>query len=125
MFNFMKKNNNNIINFVKKADIEIATAYRTNNVSALKNFMSVSMFQSMRQDVAAHKANNDDKYEAEEFMSREYSVLDENEDICVIRRDIAFKTLKHFSKRFCMGIDFSEIITVDKKNMNIMSIAAA
>lgn len=123
---FFKKKKNDVMDFVKEADKKIAYAYRTNEVRELKDIVTFDMFKNLRTDIAAHKSYDVDKYEDEAFMERTYSVVEENDEVAVIKRDITFKVLKTFSKRFVMGLDFSEIITVNKTNGYVITgIAAA
>ena len=126
MMFFKKKNNNKALDFVKEADQKIATAFRSNNVMVAKDVVTMDMFRNLRTEINFCHVQDDEKFAHEKLMERNYTVVSEDENTAVIKRDIVFKKIKMGVTKLSCGLNFSELITVDKTNgFAISAIAAA
>jgi len=122
---FFKKKENNVMNFVKEADKKIADAFRSNNAIVAKDVVTLDVFRNLRTEINFRHAHDDEKFAHEKLMERNYTIVEENENTTVVKRDTIFKAIKNGVHSFTTGLDFSELITIDKTNGFVISAIAA
>lgn len=123
---FGKVKENAVMSFIKKADKKIAEAFMSSNPMAAKDVVTKDMLDDLRVEVNFYRTHDRDKFDQERLMERTYTLISNNEEEAVVRRDITFKLARIGLHKVTMGFDFSELITISKRNgFAISAIAAA
>ena len=123
---FGKVKENAVMSFIKKADKKIAEAFMSANPMAAKDVVTKDMLDDLRVEVNFYRTHDRDKFDQERLMERTYTLISNNEDEAVVRRDITFKLARVGLHKVTMGFDFSELITISKTNgFAISAISAA
>lgn len=123
---FGKVKENAVMSFIKKADKKIAEAFMSSNPMAAKDVVTKDMLDDLRVEVNFYRTHDRDKFDQERLMERTYTLISNNEEEAVVRRDITFKLARIGLHKVTTGFDFSELITISKRNgFAISAIAAA
>lgn len=123
MFKFFRKKteDSNVIDFVKKNDIELAKAYRMHTTRQLNSeAFAYEFVNKLNLDIRSRVSNGNEKYASESMMDRKYEVVSTSKDEVVVKREVSFKKVKVHGLYLEVDRAFEELITIIRNNGRFM-----